>query len=288
MDLVEGCRAFVHVAERGSFTTGAAAARTSQSNASRRIAALESELGGSLFDRGARRASLTVFGRRMLPMARALLDVADSLVVQARSERLSPLRVAVPEGWDVRDLAGLELAGRDGGMSLVVTPSGPDLRAQLVATDRVDVAISPCPAELASWATDLGLAGAVAESAAREVALLRPGRLDDPAESRTIWLLPEDDVPHVRDQLARHAESVGLLPSQVRVATSPARALADVTASSDVLLCSTDEADRFALAWRRLEAPVLRRGHRLVVAPNGVVAELDARAVAACLRAARL
>lgn len=286
MDLLESCRAFISVADRGSFTQGAAAARTSQSAASRRIAALEAELGGPLFDRSARRAALTVFGRRMLPTARTLVDAAESLTYQALTERSSPVRLAVPEGCDVRDLAGLELSGRDRGIPLVLVPAAPAVRAQVVATDQVDLALIACPADQAVWDLPLGLAGALESTVAADIAQLRPGRLDDRDQHRTVWLLPEDDVPHLRDPLVRYAEASGLLTSQMRMATSPAAALAAVLASTDLLLCSRAEAASMELSWQQLASPGLRRGHALVAAPNGAVDDLsvmDDQAIADCL-----
>src|ERR1700753_3756051 len=113
MDLVAACRVFVLVGERGSFTLGAAAARVPQSVASRRIAALEKHFGARLFDRSTRRgagargggergrpprrAAFTTFGRHMLPSAKRLIELAETMDYNAEQARLRPLSVAVPE-----------------------------------------------------------------------------------------------------------------------------------------------------------------------------------------------
>ena len=78
-----------------------------------------------------------------------------------------------------------------------------------------------------------------------------------------MWLLPEDDVPHVRDPLVTAAESAGLAPSQVVVARSIAAALASVLASSDVVVVSAREAERLDLPWAPLASADLRRGYTL-------------------------
>ena len=66
--------AFLAVAESGSFSRAGERLHLSQPAVSKRIAALEAELGHPLFDRIARRVSLTDAGRALLPHARRLLD----------------------------------------------------------------------------------------------------------------------------------------------------------------------------------------------------------------------
>src|SRR5438067_3554495 len=66
--------AFVKAADAGSFTGAAARLYTTQSSLSRRIARLEQEIGGLLFDRSNRRTpTLAPLGSEILPHARALL-----------------------------------------------------------------------------------------------------------------------------------------------------------------------------------------------------------------------
>ncbi|HWU69105.1 MAG TPA: LysR family transcriptional regulator [Stenotrophobium sp.] len=70
--------AFVEVADSGSFSRAAATLHLSQPAISKRIAALEAQLGKSLFDRVGRSIKLTDAGRTLLPYARrALQDVED-------------------------------------------------------------------------------------------------------------------------------------------------------------------------------------------------------------------
>jgi DNA-binding transcriptional LysR family regulator len=70
---------FLAVAESGSFSQAAARLHRSQPAVSKRIAALEAELGRPLFDRIGRRARLTDAGRALLPHAqRVREDLEDA------------------------------------------------------------------------------------------------------------------------------------------------------------------------------------------------------------------
>jgi LysR family hydrogen peroxide-inducible transcriptional activator len=70
---VHQLRYFCAVAESGNFTRAAEATRISQPSLSQQILKLEDELGAKLFDRLARSAKLTQFGRAFLPKAQAIL-----------------------------------------------------------------------------------------------------------------------------------------------------------------------------------------------------------------------
>ncbi len=65
--------AFERAAREGSFTAAAETLGLSQPAVSTRIAALERELGGPLFERGGKRLSLTPLGRSILPYAEKVL-----------------------------------------------------------------------------------------------------------------------------------------------------------------------------------------------------------------------
>lgn len=265
MDLVGGCRAFVSVSEAGSFTAGAAIARIPQPVASRRIAALERHLGERLFDRSTRRATLTPFGRDLLPSAKRLVRLAEAMEHDARRARLRPMRVAVPDTCAVRELAELAAEARALGVHLEFRAAAPGERAELVRTQEVRAALVAVPAEEGAWAVPLGLAG-VAEPRAKAVHLetLRAGRSGGP--KRRVWLQPEDDVPHVRDRVLRIRDAVGLQPAQVTVAASLTSAAADVFGSADLLLCSAAQATELGLQWRPIGEIGLARGFDVTAA----------------------
>jgi DNA-binding transcriptional LysR family regulator len=71
---IAALEAFVAVADAGSFSRGAEHVHLTQPAISKRIAALEDELGARLFDRSGRQAQLTHAGRELLAQARAILS----------------------------------------------------------------------------------------------------------------------------------------------------------------------------------------------------------------------
>ncbi|MGW7418551.1 LysR family transcriptional regulator [Streptomyces sp. NPDC054813] len=93
MDL-RAVRTFVAVADSGQFQEAAAVLAVTQQAVSKRIAALEKELGVRLFSRTPRGADLTVDGRTFLPHARELLLAEERATASVRSGR-RPLRVDV-------------------------------------------------------------------------------------------------------------------------------------------------------------------------------------------------
>jgi DNA-binding transcriptional LysR family regulator len=81
-------RIFIAVADEGSFNRAAAKLGRALSVISYGIAALEAQLGVSLFRReGSRKPELTRAGRALLADARAVADEADGLVARARGIR---------------------------------------------------------------------------------------------------------------------------------------------------------------------------------------------------------
>lgn len=73
----QSLQAFVAVADHGSFSLAAEALYLTQPAVSKRIATLENQLGVRLFDRIARRVSLTEAGQLLLPRAREILVMVD-------------------------------------------------------------------------------------------------------------------------------------------------------------------------------------------------------------------
>jgi DNA-binding transcriptional LysR family regulator len=97
-------RTFVAVAEAGQFSAAAADLGVSQQAVSKRVAALEKDLGVSLFVRTPRGADLTVDGQAFLPHARDLLRAAERAAASVRpggqalrvdviSRRIAPARL---------------------------------------------------------------------------------------------------------------------------------------------------------------------------------------------------
>ncbi|MFJ9396142.1 LysR family transcriptional regulator [Streptomyces californicus] len=288
MDLVGACRAFVSVSEYGGFTDGAAAAGMSQSVASRRIAALEERFGAQLFERTSRRPVLTPFGRDMLASAVQLVHAADVLLAEAEAVKHQPWRLAVPATCSAAALARLVATARGHGVRLDLRPAGPSRRKELLHAHQVRAALLAVPAQEASWAVPLGLAGARDGGARRiHVETLRLGRASTGPARRT-WIQPEDDVPHIRDPLTRLRDAAGLRPGQVLAAPDLTGAAAEVLCSEDLLLCSRAQADELALVWLPIGELTPRRGYALTVAADGdplPMADRLGEAIARCLSA---
>ena len=280
MDLVSACRIFTSVAERGSFTLGAAAEGIPQSVASRRVAALEKHFRQPLFDRTARRAVLTVFGQDMLAPAKRLVQYAEALEHHAAEAKLRPLTLAVPETCGVRDLALLDAAAREVDVALDIRCAGPEQRAAWMRDKAVRAAVQAVPPTEAVWVVPLGLArppapgrhegspgsqGSVSPPPWPSPSPPRPMRLESLRPSRTepalrrVWIQPEDDVPYVRDVLQRAGHRAALLPAQISVAASLVTAVGAALRTDDFVLASADQAHELGLLWRPIaEAPVAR------------------------------
>jgi DNA-binding transcriptional LysR family regulator len=76
---IAALKAFVEVADHGSFSEAAEALYLTQPAVSKRVAQLEQELGARLFDRIGRRISLTSTGIELLPRARRLINDAREI-----------------------------------------------------------------------------------------------------------------------------------------------------------------------------------------------------------------
>ncbi|MFJ4637783.1 LysR family transcriptional regulator [Streptomyces hygroscopicus] len=288
MDLVGVCRAFVSVSERGSFTVGAAAARMSQSVASRRVAALEERFGEPLFERTSRRAVLTPFGRDMLPVARQLVQAADVLLHEAEAAKRKPWRLAVPGICSTAGLARLVAEARGHRVTLDLRVATPAQRLELIHAQQVRAALLAVPEDEATWSVPLGLATARDPGVRRVyVETLRVGRAS-PEPARRIWIQPEDDVPHIRDPLTRLRDAVGLRPAQLVAAGDLTTAAAEVLSTRDLLLCSPAQAGELSLTWRPIGEITLSRGFALTAAADGNPQHIEGRlggAIARCLGA---
>lgn len=255
------------MSERGSFTEGAAATGVPQPVASRRIAALEKHLGERLFDRSSRGAMLTHFGRGMLPLAKRLVRLADDMDHEAERAKLNPLRLAVPDVCTVRDLAVLDAEARQEGVYLGFHTASPAERVELARSREVRAALTAVPTGDALWSVPLGLAGANGRLPdIVYIETLRAGRTGRGSRRTRVWIQPEDDVPHIRDPMFRIRDAVGLQPAQVGVAMTLTAATAEVLTSSDLLLCSAEQARDLGLHWRPIGELPLARGYAVTAA----------------------
>jgi DNA-binding transcriptional LysR family regulator len=99
---------FARVVDEGSFSRAAARLGLPKSTVSRRVAALENQLGERLLQRTTRKLGLTDFGRSVLEHAHHVVDEVDATASLAQHRQLEPsgrLRVSMPA-----DLANTLLA----------------------------------------------------------------------------------------------------------------------------------------------------------------------------------
>ncbi len=139
-------RHFVALTEHGSFAQTAKAVFLTQPALTRSIAALESELGGRLFDRVGRRISLTPFGQEVLERAQRLVREAQSLKSLRQglqSGMTGHLRLGLGSGpgalFSQRLL--LHMAGQHPQLRLYLSRGNTDVLLQGLKTQRIDAAL---------------------------------------------------------------------------------------------------------------------------------------------------
>jgi DNA-binding transcriptional LysR family regulator len=99
MDMLHAYRAFLRVAETGSFSRAAEEMRQQQSQISRMVAALESQLGVQLLRRTTRSVTITEEGERYRMRLASILHALDDCESEIRTGRREPsglIRVACP------------------------------------------------------------------------------------------------------------------------------------------------------------------------------------------------
>ncbi len=123
----DNVRVFLAVARAGQFVAGARRLGLDHATASRRVAALEAELGAKLFDRRTTGARLTSAGERFLlaaeQMESALLH-AQAEVSDVDVELSGDVRIGAPDGFSTYYLAGIlrEFVEKHPGVRIQLAP----------------------------------------------------------------------------------------------------------------------------------------------------------------------
>ena len=259
VDLLLHLRGFTAIADEMSVSEAALELGVDQPLLSRRLRALERELGVELLDRSRRQIALTPAGVALLPRSRHLIDQADHLLRSVRRLERERFVVAVPSGCDPAPLARLVALVEEAGVGVRLasadeeTPETPESAAWLVEA---------CDPESATWVTPLGAATAPGTTSAPvPLSALRPRR---GTEGTPVLALSRDlDEPGAR--LPRAADRAGIGPATLR-RVSHQVAAAEVMAGRGTLVCARHEAETYGLTWSPFIDPVLR-GHRLVEQP---------------------
>ena len=253
MDLLLHLRGFTAVADEMSVSEAALELGVDQPLLSRRLRALERELGVELLDRSRRQIALTPAGHALLPRARHLVDQADHLLRSVRRHEREPFVVAVPPGCDPVSLSRLVA---------LLEEEGVDVRLASAPADQPESAawlVEPCDPDAATWVTPLGAATAPG-TAQEPVSLgsLRPRR----GGGRTQVLALPRDLDDPSGRLRRLADRAGIGPATLRAAPHQL-AVAEAMAGHGTLVCARHEAVTYGLSWSPFVDPVAR-GHRLV------------------------
>lgn len=213
---------FVAAAEHRSFRRAAAALDVRQSVLSRRIRALEDELGVSLFERDTLGARLTLAGERLQARTRFLLEELDDLVWSAREAgrgMTGHLRVGVlcslGPGF-LRDLVR-SYSERHPDVEVGVFEDGPRAHIARIRDRQLDVAM------LTGSRSDTNLDTTVLWREKVFVALPDGHRLANSgaiewtalAEERFI-VRREQPGPEIHDYVVRHLNSAGQAPTVIR------------------------------------------------------------------------
>lgn len=264
MDVLRGVRAFVAVAHRQSFSAAAHDERTTQPVVSRRVAALESELGGALLERSTRQVSLTTLGAALLGHAQALLSAERSLLDAAASHHRGTVRLLVPSDLDPALWAALRLRALGAGTDLEIEENDRERRSLRFRLGEADAAILPVETARADWRVPLGLAQATERLKPPTLAVLRPTRALGPRMASRIAVLAEDASVPVLSAIREAAAESGLAAHQVYESTSVVGALSGALAGEDWVLCTRGQADAWRLQWFAVRELAVARAYRLV------------------------
>jgi DNA-binding transcriptional LysR family regulator len=146
-------RAFIAIAELGTFTAGALRVHVTQAAISMQIRQLENELGARLFIRAPRRVMLTEAGEQLLQRARHILrdhDAAlDEIAELAGAER-GRLRVGSASAMVTTDVLPKllkEVRRRHERAEITVASGTSEALVQLILTGEIDVAFVSLPVE---------------------------------------------------------------------------------------------------------------------------------------------
>lgn len=246
-------RLFVAIAREKSFSTGASLCGIPQSTASRRIARLETELGGKLFTRTTRVVSLTEFGSSVFAAAVELLSAEAEFDERVSAALSGNLRLLLPLGLPDENAAVMAVKAEARGVRIAIETAPLSRRRAALRTRAADAVLVPVAHDEADWNTPLGLASTGSDTVSSLLlAALRPHRDDPPEIWTSIALLPDDTDSTVRTCLEEHAIASGLAMPQIRPTTRPAEALATALSGEGFLCCSPAEARRWRLDWQPL------------------------------------
>jgi DNA-binding transcriptional LysR family regulator len=146
-------RAFVAIAELGTFTAGAVRVHVTQAAISMQIRQLENELGARLFIRAPRRVMLTEAGEQLLQRARQILrdhDAAIDEIAELAGAERGRLRIGSASAMVTTDVLPKllkEVRKQHAGAELTVASGTSEALVQQILAGELDVAFVSLPVE---------------------------------------------------------------------------------------------------------------------------------------------
>lgn len=146
-------RAFIAIAEAGTFTAGALRVHITQAAISMQIRQLENELGARLFIRAPRRVMLTEAGEQLLQRARHILrdhDAAVDEIAELAGAERGRLRIGSASAMVTTDVLPKllkEVRGKHARTEVTVVSGTSEALAQQILSGEIDVAFVSLPVE---------------------------------------------------------------------------------------------------------------------------------------------
>jgi DNA-binding transcriptional LysR family regulator len=146
-------RAFIAIAEQGTFTAGAVRVHVTQAAISMQIRQLENELGAKLFIRAPRRVMLTEAGEQLLQRARQILrdhDAAIDEIAELAGAERGRLRIGSASAMVTTDVLPKllkEVRKQHGGAEISVGSGTSEALVQQILGGELDLAFVSLPVE---------------------------------------------------------------------------------------------------------------------------------------------
>jgi DNA-binding transcriptional LysR family regulator len=259
-------RAFVAVAETGSFTAASRRLHLTPSALSVLVKELEGALGIRVFERSTRRTALTAAGQEFLPQARKVLEDLDSAlasVQELRQKKRGIVRVACTPLYGAAVMPDLIARHRERypAVEVLVLDSLNQQALRRVATGEADFGVAPqrpTPPELLQEPLSqdrMVLFCRPDHALAARKAITWTQALREPFVSLT-----EDFTARLQADLLRHSDRLQLFPAHnvsfVTTAFGMVRSGTGITAQPSR---AVPLAESFGLVARRLQEPVVWR-----------------------------
>lgn len=268
-------RAFLAVAQNGTFTRAAAVLGVSQPTLTVQIRQLEDALGVQLFDRNNRRVALTAAGRDLVtPLERLLLDFD---AIAARSQELTTHRRGVVTVAALPSIAAsllphaiASLAAAHGGITVRVRDMTADAIIEAVKAGDADVGLGSVMRPDANLHVRPLLTDRLCAWVPAGHALARRRRVSFADLTRWPLVLTSRDSS-VRQLIERNAEQQRLPIQIAQEATYMSTAIGMVAAGLGVGILPESAIDATAPAGPRkveIHTPVLRRA-LVILSPRG-------------------